>query len=160
PPPPPDEPGPAFNLDLADEKHDSATITGSLETGSSSRFGSLDVQPAAKLRGVLEISNTLAGTLEPAQLFPKILDTLVSIFPAAARGCILLKDPATGQMIPRAIKHRRPGEDESVKLSRTILQKVLADKAGILSADATTDNRFQASESIANFTIRSMMCVP
>jgi phosphoserine phosphatase RsbU/P len=151
---------PAFNFNLADETQDSATITGALDAGSTSRFGALDVQPAAKLRGILEISRTLAGTVDMQVLLPKILDTLFAIFPGADRGCILLKDPATAEMIPRAIKHRRPGEDESVKLSRTIVNKVLAEKTGILSADASSDGRFQASESIANFTIRSMMCVP
>ncbi|MSR58926.1 MAG: FHA domain-containing protein [Planctomycetaceae bacterium] len=151
---------PAFDLNLTDEAEDSATITGAVESGSSSRFGALDVQPAAKLKGILEISRTLAGTVDLGVLLPKILDTLFTIFPGADRGCILLKDPTTAQMIPRAIKHRRPGEDESVKLSRTILNKVLTDKAGVLSADASTDGQFQASESIANFKIRSMMCVP
>ncbi len=153
-------PPPAFKFNLADDDEDSATITGSLGGGDSGRFGALDVQPAAKLRGILEISRTLAGTVDLNALLPKILDTLFSIFPSADRGCILLKDAATGQMIPRAIKHRRPGDDESVKLSRTIVSKVLADKTGVLSADASSDSRFQASESIANFTIRSMMCVP
>jgi serine phosphatase RsbU (regulator of sigma subunit) len=155
----PGAPPPAFKFNLADETEDAATITGAL-AGESGRFGALDVQPAAKLRGILEISRTLAGTVDLNSLLPKILDTLFTIFPGADRGCILLKDAATGQMIPRAIKHRRPGDDESVKLSRTIVNKVLADKTGILSADASSDARFQASESIANFTIRSMMCVP
>jgi phosphoserine phosphatase RsbU/P len=152
-------PPPAFKIDMADETSDSATITGALE-GTTGRFGALDVQPAAKLRGILEISRTLAGTVDLMELLPKILTTLFGIFPGADRGCILLKDRESGQMIPRAIKHRRPGEDESVKLSRTIVNKVLTDKTGILSADASSDGRFQASESIANFTIRSMMCVP
>ncbi|MGQ0636043.1 MAG: SpoIIE family protein phosphatase [Planctomycetaceae bacterium] len=151
--------GPAFTLDLAEDTEESAAIMGAL-AGGSSRFGALDVQPAAKLKGILEISRTLAGTVDLATLLPKILDTLFAIFPSADRGCILLKDAATGQMVPRAIKHRRPGEDESVKLSRTIVNKVLSEKSGILSADAASDTRFQASESIANFTIRSMMCVP
>jgi serine phosphatase RsbU (regulator of sigma subunit) len=155
----PTGPPPAFKFNLAEETDDAATITGSL-SGESGRFGALDVQPSAKLRGILEISRTLAGTVDLNALLPKILDTLFTIFPGADRGCILLKDAATGQMIPRAIKHRRPGDDESVKLSRTIVNKVLADKAGVLSADAASDARFQASESIANFTIRSMMCVP
>lgn len=78
----------------------------------------------------------------------------------ADRGCIMLKDVATGQMTPRAMKHRREDEDETVKLSRTIIRKVLETKAGILSADAVSDSAFAASESIASFTIRSMMCVP
>lgn len=157
---PEDSRAPAFTLDFADNDQDSSNITGAIDAGSGSRFGALDVQPAAKLRGILEISRTLAGTVDVNVMLPSILDTLFTIFPGADRGCILLKDPASGQMVPRAIKHRRPGEDESVKLSRTIVSKVLTEKSGILSADAATDGRFQASESIANFTIRSMMCVP
>jgi serine phosphatase RsbU (regulator of sigma subunit) len=149
-----------FQFDMADEAEDSATITGAVGGTGSGRFGALDVQPAAKLKGILEISRTLAGTVDLNTLLPKILDTLFAIFPGADRGCILLKDGPNGQMIPRAIKHRRLGDDESVKLSRTIVNKVLTDKTGVLSADAASDSRFQASESIANFTIRSMMCVP
>jgi serine phosphatase RsbU (regulator of sigma subunit) len=159
---PRERPADAFHFNLADEADDSATIQGSLGTvgTESGRFGALDVNPAAKLKGILEISRTLAGTVDLNALLPKILDTLLTIFPNADRGCILLKDGATGHMIPRAIKHRRPGEDESVKISRTILNQVLTEKKGILSADAASDDRFKASESIANFTIRSMMCVP
>ena len=63
-------------------------------------------------------------------------------------------------MVPVAQKHRRPDADETVKLSRTILNKVLAERTGILSADATSDSRFEASASISSLTIRSMMCVP
>ena len=73
---------------------------------------------------------------------------------------MLLKDFETGQMVPVAQKHRRGDADETVKLSRTILNKVLKDKTGILSADATSDSRFEAAASISSLTIRSMMCVP
>ena len=47
-----------------------------------------------------------------------------------------------------------------MKLSRTILKTVLEEKKAILSADAASDSRFDASESISALTIRSMMCVP
>ena len=144
-----------FNVEVADDDDDSTMMTGSV-TG----FGNLEVKPEAKLKGVLEISKALAGTAEISTLLPKILDTLFNIFPHADRGCVLLKDETTGKMIPRAMKHRRAGDDETVKLSRTILKKVLEEKTGILSSDASNDSRFEASESIANLTIRSMMCVP
>lgn len=151
---------PRFDVSMDGEEGDDApTIMGALDRGG--RFGALDVQPEAKLKAILDISRTLAGTIELESLLPKILDSLFSVFPGADRGCILLKEgSAGGQMVPKAIKHRRPGEDESVKLSRTILNKVLTEKTGVLSADAANDSRFGASESIANFTIRSMMCVP
>jgi phosphoserine phosphatase RsbU/P len=125
----------------------------------SSGFGRLDVRPEAKLKAVLEISRSLAGTTDLDALLPKILDTLFNVFPHADRGCILFQQE-DGKMVPKAIKHRRENEDSSVKISRTILKTVLEQKTGVLSADATQDARFEASESISNLTIRSMMCVP
>ena len=95
-----------FQVDLAEDSEESAEIRGTVGGSSAGRFGALDVQPAAKLKGILEISRTLAGTVDLNALFPKILDTLFSIFPGADRGCILLKDGPNGQMIPRAMKHR------------------------------------------------------
>ncbi len=164
--PPVAQPAADFRVDIeADEENATATVLGSVggggtRAGGLGGFGSLDVQPEAKLRGVLEISRALAGTVDLAAILPRILESLFNIFTGADRGAILLKDPATGQLIPRAMKHRRPGEDESVKISRTIMKKVLTERTGILSADAANDARFEASESISNFTIRSMMCVP
>jgi serine phosphatase RsbU (regulator of sigma subunit) len=146
----------AGKVDLREEV--TATITG--EVAGAGRFGLLEVNPEAKLKAVLEISNSLAGTLDLAALLPKILDSLFSIFKHADRGCILLKDERTGEMVPRAMRHRRKDEDSTVRLSRTIVGKVLSSKAGILSADAATDDAFSGSQSIADLKIRSMMCVP
>ncbi len=148
-----------FNVDVSEGEEDTSTIMGTAERGTSA-FGKLEVNPEAKLKGVLEISRALAGTADLNSLLPKILDTLFNIFPHADRGCVLFHDPALGKMVPKAMKHRRAGDDETVKLSRTILKTVLEQKTGILSADAASDSRFQASESISNLTIRSMMCVP
>ncbi len=135
-----------------------STIMGAAEAASG--FGLLDVQPEAKLKGILEISRALAGTVSVERMLPKILDSLFAIFPAADRGCILLRNDADGKMVPRAMKHRRSDEDESVKLSRTVLAAVMDEKKAILSADAGSDARFQAAESISSLSIRSMMCVP
>jgi len=155
------EPVPAFDLDITgegDDDDDPGTIMGTLT--SKGLFGQLEVRPEAKLDAILQISRSLAGTIDLDSLLPKILDTLFTVFPHADRGMVMLKDPVRGNMIPKAIKHRLDDQDESVKISRTILNKVLAEKTGILSADAATDVRFEASESISNLTIRSMMCVP
>jgi serine phosphatase RsbU (regulator of sigma subunit)/pSer/pThr/pTyr-binding forkhead associated (FHA) protein len=142
------------NIDEADEP----TITDKLSTAG--RFGILEVNPEAKLKAVLEISNNLAGTVDLTALLPKILDSLFGIFRCADRGCILLKDDTTGELVPRAMRHRRKDEDSTVRLSRTIIQRVLTEKSGVLSADATVDSAFSTSQSIADINIRSMMCVP
>jgi serine phosphatase RsbU (regulator of sigma subunit) len=144
--------------DFQPDEEVGSTIVGSVETGGG--FGLLDVQPEKKLRAVVELTKTLAGTVEPQQMLPMILGTLFEVFPHADRGSILLKDPHTGKIYPACQRHRRAGEDASVRLSRTVLNKVLAEKTGILSADAANDAQFQASESIANLSIHSIMCVP
>ncbi|MHC4877630.1 MAG: SpoIIE family protein phosphatase [Planctomycetota bacterium] len=148
-----------FSMDDGDD--DEATIMGTLQTsGGASGFGMLGVQPEAKLKGVIEITRSLCGETDIDKMLPAILNTLFEVFPGADRGCILLKDLKTGQMVPRAFKHRREGEDATVRLSRTIVNKVLEDKAGILSADAASDDQFSGSESISNLAIRSVMIVP
>lgn len=147
--------GSSFTLDMISD--DGSTIMGSADAKG---FGLLDVRPEVKLKGVLDISRTLAGTIELSTLLPRMLDTLFEIFPQADRGSILLKDLNSEKLIPAAQKHRQGGRDETVRLSRTILQKVLTEKTAVLSADAANDERFDASESISSLTIRSMMCVP
>jgi phosphoserine phosphatase RsbU/P len=140
------------------EHRETATIMGAVESGTG--FGSLEVRPDIKLKAVVDISRSLAGMVELESLLPKILDRLFEIFPHADQGCILLRDHTGQRMIPKAVKHRRAVEDGSVKLSRTILNKVLTEKSGILSADAASDAQFGTSESIPNLAIRSMMCAP
>ncbi len=146
-----------MGIDVGDDPNEPATLMGSSEPVSG--FGRLEVRPEAKLKAVLEISQSLAGTIDLEAILPKILDTLFKVFPHADRSCILFQDEA-GKMIPKAVKHRRAGDDETVKVSRTILKTVLEQKKGVLSADAMNDAQFSASESISNLTIRSMMCVP
>lgn len=167
-PPKPTIPRPAavaetnHEIDFVEEAEDAATITGTLVGiggGGGGQFGMLEVRPEAKLKAVIDITRSLAGIVDVKAICPKILDTLFDIFPQADRGCILLKDE-TGKLVPRAMKHRRAEEDATVKLSKTILNKVLNDKTGILSADAANDAAFSASESISSLSIRSMMCVP
>lgn len=145
------------NIDFSDDSEDDVedAIQGNVAGGG---FGTMSVRPEDKLKAVIDITRALTGETDLDAMLPKILDTLFAIFPQADRGCVVLKNPDNDQMIPKAYKHRRASEDATVKLSRTILNKVLTEKRGILSADAS--NEFTASESISNLAIRSMMCVP
>ena len=147
--------GMTLGVDLNDGT--SSTIMGS---ASARGFGVFEVRPEEKLRGILKINQSLAGLIEVSSIAPKILDTLFEIFPQADRGAILHKDDTLKRFVPLAQKQRTDSEDESVRLSRTVLERVINDKSGILSADAASDSRFSASESISSLTIHSMMCVP
>jgi serine phosphatase RsbU (regulator of sigma subunit)/pSer/pThr/pTyr-binding forkhead associated (FHA) protein len=120
----------------------------------------LEINPEAKLKALMEISRNLGRAISLTEVLPKLLDSLLAIFVQADRGFVVLRDPATGRLVPKAVKHRRPDQEERVRLSRTIIRGVMASREAVLSADAASDTRFDMAESIVDFQIRSMMCVP
>src|SRR5262249_4097629 len=134
-----------------------ATVVSSLDLTSDLR---VDVEAAAKLRAVLEISRTLGTSLDLEVVLPKILESLFTVFPQADRGFILLRDPITGQMVPRAVRHRTAPGPAHPALSRTVISHALATRRAVLSADAGTDERFDSSQSVRHLELRSIMCVP
>jgi serine phosphatase RsbU (regulator of sigma subunit) len=67
---------------------------------------------------------------------------------------------ADGRLVPRAIRSRREDEEGVVRISRTIVNQAMEQKEAILSADASSDQRFDMAQSVADFHIRSMMCAP
>lgn len=127
----------------------------------SSNQGSIHLTASAeeKLLALLDITRNLASAVGLDEVLPKVLNTLFRIFVQADRGFVILKDEKGG-LIPRWSKLRREDSDDTLRISRTVVQEVLESKQAILSADAATDVRFETSESVADFRIRSMMCTP
>ena len=66
----------------------------------------------------------------------------------------------SGTLIPKWSKLRRENSNDTIRVSRTIANQVVKTKEAIISADAANDERFEMSQSIADFRIRSMMCAP
>jgi serine phosphatase RsbU (regulator of sigma subunit) len=120
---------------------------------------SLAATAEAKLAALLEINRALANALSLETVLPKVLESLFRIFVQADRGFIVLLGPQ-GELIPRWMHTRRPKDTQSAKISRTIVREVLRTKEAILSADAASDDRFDMSQSLADFRIRSLMCAP
>lgn len=129
-----------------------------LSTGPSSLR--LTVQPEVKLRALLEISQQVGKALGLPETLSKLLETLFTIFVQADRGIVLLRDPRTGRLVPKAVHCRQQPAEMPIRISRTIVQHVLETKQAVLSADAMTDTRFNLSDSIVDFRIRSVMCAP
>ncbi len=119
----------------------------------------LAVNPEVKLRALLEITNNLAKSLHLDAVLPKILESLFKVFIQADRGFILLSE-GNGRLVPKAVKYRKQCEDDTIRISKTIVNEVLGTKQAVLSADAASDSRFAMSDSIADFRIRSFMCAP
>jgi serine phosphatase RsbU (regulator of sigma subunit) len=128
-------------------------------SGKSASWG-LSAKPEVKLAALLEISNNLAQTLSIDEILPKILDSLFKIFVQADRGFVVMRPKADGPLVPVAAKTRRAGDEERMRISRTIVEEAMSSKKAFLSADAATDERFGMAQSIADFSIRSLVCAP
>ncbi len=137
-----------------------STIMSKVDVSSGSAGLRPEVNPEAKLKAIIEIAQNLSTALSVDEVLPKLLDSLFKIFAQADRGFVVLRDPATGRLVPKAIKHRQLDHQQTIRLSRTIISSVLSGKEAILSADAASDSRFDMAESIVDFHIRSMMCAP
>ncbi len=144
---------------LVDDGGSGSNIMSKLDVSSSQSGFRLSIRPEAKLRALIEVTENLGAALGLDEVLQKSLDSAFKIFVQADRGFIALRDHDDGPLIPHAVKHRRDDHDE-IRISRTIVQQVLDGKQAVLSADAASDERFDMSQSVADYHIRSMMCAP
>jgi len=132
------------------------TVEASLKRAAASEF--LEAQPSDKLRAIINITTALSRTLDLRELLPRIADELFKIFRQADRCFVIEKDEVTGQLIPLVVKTLRPNTAD--RFSKTIVNRCLDKLEAYLSEDASGDTNISASASIAEFRIRSVMCVP
>lgn len=117
-------------------------------------------QSEAHLRAVVGLRRALGGSLSLDEVLPRMLDGLFGIFAQAERGFVLLIDPKSQRLVLRASRFKGRPEAGPLRLSLSLLDNVVKTKRAILSADATSDSRFDSSHSIVDCQIRSVMCVP
>ncbi len=114
----------------------------------------------AKLEALMQINRNLSNSLAIEDVLPKVLSSLFAIFPAADRGFVVMENEQ-GDLVPRWVKTRAAhDETETIRISRTIIRETMNTGEAILSMDASEDSRFDSSQSIADFSIRSMICAP
>jgi len=118
----------------------------------------LGAQPNDKLRALLDISVALSKANELDPLLNVIADSVLGVFRQADRCFIILSEGT--KLIPKVVKARRstPGDDH--RFSKTIVRKCMESQTAYLSEDASSDAAMGAAQSIAEFRIRSVMCVP
>src|SRR5262249_18430010 len=125
----------------------------------------LETQPAEKLRGLLEIGAALSKTLDLDPLLPKIAESLFGLFRQADR-CFLIQaeEPANPgdkpRLLPRLVKTRKQADEVNARFSSTIVRRCLNEANALLFDDAQKGERVQLSQSVVDFRIRSVMCVP
>lgn len=163
------EPGDIMFVNEADNQDSPHLHT--LDASRSSAMASL-VKPEVKLKAILEIARNLSSELMIDAVAPKILDSLMELFPQAERLFLVLVDPETKRLVRKAFRYRPtsrrstftsttvPADEIPMSISRSIVNHVLGQKKAVLSQDAGSDQNLPTSASIADLKIRSVMCVP
>jgi adenylate cyclase len=109
-----------------------------------------------KLRIAHELQRDIGLDLDLTRIFDRILAHTFEVL-ECDQAVILTADPM-GDMTVKAFKTRTP--KDRVIVSSTVIRRVQENKAGIISADALADERFQDAVSIVSRKVRSSMAVP
>jgi PAS domain S-box-containing protein len=112
------------------------------------------------LLGLVEISYIINSSLEIDEVLRTVMDTIVRLT-GAERGFLMLRDE-NGEM---SVRIARNWEKESINqnetaISRTVIQRVIDSGEPLMTTNAQEDKRFQGTESIVAYNLRSILCVP
>lgn len=152
--------GSNFGIQMVDDDDSHTATKSKIEFRSSDDGLKMTATAEAKLAALVAINRNLTGAISIDEVLPKVLNSLFEVFPSADRGFVVMESP-DGTLLPRWVKTRKHADEtETVRISRTIIRKTMESGETILSLDAMDDSRFDSSESIADFSIRSMMCAP
>ncbi len=140
-----------------DDSEEQSTVYAAIDLAQQSDRHTPLVKPETKLRALRLIGEELGSTLVLGEVLERIFNSLFEIFPRAERGFVLIKDPVTGNLVPESVRSRI-GETGELRISKTILNRVLNNGQAILSKDVLKE--FPESESVSDSLIRSLMCAP
>lgn len=129
------------------------------ETG---QISLLDLQKLSKTLYVLyQISRKLNTVPDFDELLNTIMDSIFQVIDADY-GFVALIGKGTGELIPKVVRYRSAPDNstQEMRVSRAIVNKVINEKASVLTSNAMEDARFGGAKSIFMQNIRSVMSVP
>jgi len=108
-----------------------------------------------------EITKSINAILEPVALLEKILERAMAHL-NAERGSVLLVEESKkrGFSVVAAKNFGSEQSTDQFAASSSVIQQVLSAGSPVLTFDALSDERFEASTSIAAQKILSIICIP
>ena len=106
------------------------------------------------------VGRAINSSLGLKRVLEEVMDTLIELM-RAERGFLMLRE-SNGELavkLARGIAHINLEED-SFKVSRTIVKQVADSGEPILTTNAQDDPRFESQMSIAALQLRSILCAP
>jgi adenylate cyclase len=127
-----------------------------------SRINLLDLEKSNKtLYVLLQISRKLNTVHDFDELLSTIMDSIFQVIDAD-HGFVALLGDKPDELIPKVVKYRTAPDQSSqeLRVSRTIVNKVVNEKMSVLTSNAMEDDRFGGAKSLFMQNIRSVMSVP
>jgi len=114
----------------------------------------------SQLGALIGVGRTINSSLGLERVLEEVMDSLIELM-SAERGFLMLResDGNLKERIARGIDHSNLDE-ESFKVSRTIVDKVVGTGEAILTTNAQEDPRFENQMSVAAYRLRSILCAP
>jgi two-component system, NtrC family, response regulator HydG len=122
------------------------------------RFDDALYQMARDLSALMKISTAINSIRGLDNLLERLLELLFEVVPAE-RGAILLTNEGSFETNFVFGLDRMYGKDETVSVSRTIVQQVLRDGVALLASDAAEETTL-ATDSLISARTHSVLCVP
>jgi Nif-specific regulatory protein len=118
-----------------------------------------DARIAHDLNALLKISNLLSTIRESTQLQRSLLEIVLDTIPAE-RGAILLVRENSEELIASYGKDKKSPTQQPVRISRSVVEKVLREGAAILCIGTKDDQLLRDAESLVVAQVCSLLCVP
>jgi adenylate cyclase len=107
-----------------------------------------------------ELARDLSSSLELREVLGKVMDRVINLM-HAARGFIVLVDPATGEVSVEMAGGETDREKSQKFLgSKSVIDQVVRTGKAVVSTDASLDDRFKGQQSVILQNLRSIIAVP
>ena len=110
------------------------------------------------LNALLKIATGIGGIRDLESLQWQLLGFIFEVVPADRGAVLLVDDPEDFSSAIAWDRIRGPGHP--VRVSRTIVKRVLADRTGMVVSDVSSDEELRVVPTLADLRVRSLLCVP
>ena len=112
-----------------------------------------------RLHLLYDVSRELTTERDVKVLLDRTLGNLLIVYPAE-RVLVAIKNETPKSFVVDAVRYHNVEADDAEELSRGIIRRVIKTNEPILSVDAQADERLNRYQSVMDYNIRSVLCVP
>ena len=120
---------------------------------------SVDTLSVDRLRLLYDVSRELTTERDVKVLLDRTLGNLLAVYPAE-RVVVAIKNETQKGFVVDAVRYHNLEVDDAEALSGSIIRRVIETNEPVLSIDAQTDDRLNQYQSVIDYNIRSVLCVP